>query len=444
MDPESGLDAVRNIGISSGSIRALTTESLRGQQVIEAAGLVVAPGFIDLHQHGQDAENYRYKAADGVTTALELEQGTADVDRWYAEREGKALINYGVSVGHLPVRMRVMNDAGTTAPTGDGARRLASDNEIAAMKQQIKRGLAEGALGIGLIIELTPAASNWEILEMFRETAYSRAPAFVHVRYGEIKEPRTAITGLGEAIADSVLTGVPIHIVHLASDGVRFTPRMLQMIKEARARGLDVSTETYPYTASMAEIESSFYDEGWQERKGVDYKDLQWAATGERLTAQSFARYRKQGGLVIKYYIPEEVVREAVSNPLTMIASDGEILSGIGHPRTSGTYARVLGHYVREEKLLSLMDALRKMTLMPAQRLETRAPIMKNKGRIRIGADADLTIFDRERINDRATYSQPTLPSDGIQYVIVDGTIVMRDGKLQESIAPGRAIRAPI
>jgi N-acyl-D-aspartate/D-glutamate deacylase len=379
-----------------------------------------------------------------VTTALELEQGTADVDRWYAEREGKALINYGVSVGHLPVRMRVMQDPGTTAPLGDAARQLASNHEIAGMRQHIRRGLAQGALGLGLIIELTPAASHWEILEMLRETAYAKAPAFVHVRYGEIEEPRTAVAGLAEVIAASALTGVPIHIVHVASVGVRFTPRMLQMISEARAHGVDITAETCPYTASMAEIESSFYDEGWQERKGVDYNDLQWAATGERLTAESFARYRKQGGPVIKYYIPGEVVREAVSSPLTMIASDGEITAGVGHPRTSSTFARVLGHYVREEKLLSLMDALRKMTLMPAQRLERRVPAMKNKGRIRVGADADLTIFDPQRIGDRATYSQPTLPPVGIQYVVVNGTIVVRDGKLQEGVAPGRGILAPL
>lgn len=142
MDPESGLDDVRNLGVSKHEIRAVTTESLQGREFIDAAGLVVSPGFIDLHQHGQNAENYRYKAADGVTTALELEQGAADVDRWYVEREGKALINYGVSVGHLPVRMRVMKDPGTTVPTGDAARRLASDNEIAAMKQRITHGLA--------------------------------------------------------------------------------------------------------------------------------------------------------------------------------------------------------------------------------------------------------------------------------------------------------------
>lgn len=241
---------------------------------------------------------------------------------------------------------------------------------------------------------------------MFRASAHSGAAAFVHVRYGEVKEPRTGIVGLQEVLADSALTGVPVHVVHLASDGVRFTPQMLQMISEARARGIDATAETYPYTASMAEIESSFYDEGWKERKGVDYGDLQWAATGERLTKESFARHRKQGGMVIKYFIPEEVVRASVSHSVTMIASDGEIDAGVGHPRTSGTYARVLGRYVREEKLLPLMDALRKMTLMPAQRLERRAVIMKT----RVGFASAQTLTSQSSTGS-ASSTAPPIPN---------------------------------
>lgn len=245
-------------------------------------------------------------------------------------------------------------------------------------------------------------------------------------------------------IAAAAVTGVSLHVVHIHSMGGRSTPRLLQMISEAQSHGMDITTETYPYTAWMTEIESATFNEGWQEMYGMDYKDLQWSATGERLTAESFARYRKQGGLVIGHQYSEDLVKETIANPLTMIASDGELINGKGHPRTAGTYSRVLGHYVRETKTLRLMDALRRMTLMPAQRLEQRVPMMKNKGRIRVGADADITIFDAARIIDRSTYEEPAKYSEGIMHVLVNGVLVVNNGQLQSDIAPGRAVRAPI
>jgi dihydroorotase len=176
----------------------------------------------------------------------------------------------------------------------------------------------------------------------------------------------------------------------------------------------------------------------------MDYKDLQWAATGERLTAESFARYRKQKGLVIGHQFSEDLVKKTIANPLTMIASDGELNNGKGHPRTSGTYSRVLGHYVRETKTLTLMDALRRMTLIPAQRLEQRIPMTKNKGRIRVGADADITIFDAEKIIDKSTYEEPAKYSAGVMYVLVSGVLVVNNGQLKMDIAPGQPVRAPI
>ncbi len=149
----------------------------------------------------------------------------------------------------------------------------------------------------------------------------------------------------------------------------------------------------------------------------IDYKDLQWAATGERLTAETFAKYRKQGGVVVIFSIPESAARAAVSNPMVMIASDGMMITGPKvHPRGQATFSRVLGHYVREEKALDLMTALRKMTLMPAQRLQNRAPVFQNKGRIRVGADADITVFDPARIIDKATFDDPLQYSDGISF----------------------------
>src|SRR5437867_3399434 len=362
MDPESGLDAIRNVGIRSGKIAAISSGPLEGKQTIEAKGLIVAPGFIDLHQHGQDAENYAAKAADGVTTALELEVGVADVDQWYSEREGKARINFGASAGHI-------------------------------------RAI------------LTHVAGEF--------------------------------SGVEEVQAAAAITGAPLHIVHIQSTGGPNVTQELQMIADARSHGMDVTTESYPYTMGMTSIQAAMFDHK-EEEPATFYSSLLWPATGEHLTKESFLRYRKQGGMVIVPANTPENVHAATVSPLTMIASDGHLAKGQGHPRTAGTYALVLGRYVREEKALDLMTALRKMTLMPAQRLEKRAPIFKDKGRIRVGADADITVFDANRILDKATYEKPLQYSEGIQFVFVNGVAVVKDGQLVDGIFPGRAARAPL
>ena len=444
IDPESRLDAIRNIGITDGKIQAISATSMRGRNTVLATGLIVSPGFIDLHSHGQDQENYRYKAMDGVTTALELEVGTGKVDQWYAERDSKALVNYGVSVGHIPARITVMRDPGGFLPSGDAAHKAATDSQIEEIKKLIELGLNQGALGVGFGINYTAAASHWEILEMFRLAGKRRAPCFVHMRYAGLKEPNNSIRALEEVLSAAVLSSAPLHVVHVSSMGLRATPLLLQMIGEAQSRGIDVTTECYPYTATQTMIQSAIYDEGWKETLGIDYKDLQWVATGERLTAESFAKYRKTGGSVIGHAIPADIARIAVSSPLTMIASDGSIQNGKGHPRGSGSYARVLGYYVRDLKALTLTDALRKMTLMPAQRLERFAPILKNKGRIRVGADADLTVFNPTLVIDRSTFEDPAKYSEGIIHVLVGGVFVVKEEKLQPDVNPGRAIRGPV
>lgn len=443
IDPESRSDSIRNLGISNGSIKIITSNNLTGRQVVDARGLVVAPGFIDLHQHGQDEENYRFKAMDGVTSALELEIGTDDIDRWYSQRTGKSLINFGVSAGHLAARMIAMNEPVTFVPSGEAARRAATDAEIARMKEVVESGLKRGAIAVGLGIQYTPFASHWEILEMFRVAKRYDASVHVHMRNAGVLEPASSVQALEEVIAAASITGASLHVVHINSSGGGNTLKLLEMIGEARSRNLDVTTECYPYLAGMTDIKSAIFNEGWQGVFGIDYKDLQWAATGERLTEESFQRYRKTGGMVAVFSMKEEMVSAAVKSPLTMIASDGILESGKGHPRTAGSYSRVLGKYVREQGALSLIDAITKMTLMPAQRLEKRVPSMRNKGRIKVGADADLTIFDAKTINDRSTYQEPAQYSEGIKFVIVNGVAVVKDGTLQSGVYPGRAIRAP-
>jgi N-acyl-D-aspartate/D-glutamate deacylase len=252
------------------------------------------------------------------------------------------------------------------------------------------------------------------------------------------------LEGLQEVIANTAATGASLHVVHITSAGRVLTAQALKMIAGARSRGLDIDTEFYPYEAAMTYLESAVFNEGWQERMGVTYNDVVWTKTGERLTAESFARYRKLGGLAVIYGIPEPMIQLAIASPFTMVASDGLIEEGKGHPRGAGTFARVLGHYVRQRHALPLMEALRKMSLQPAQRLEKSIPAMRAKGRIRIGADADIVAFDAAQVIDRATFTDPALPSSGFQYVVVQGQVILRQGELRSGMFPGREVRGPL
>jgi N-acyl-D-aspartate/D-glutamate deacylase len=435
MDPASGLDAVRNIGLRDGRIAIITTNAIRGRDTVDARNLVVAPGFIDVHAHGQTPETYRFQSLDGVTTSLELELGTSDVDAWYRERSAGERINYGVSIGHIKVRMSVMHDSGTVMPVSDGAYRAASPAEIGEIAKRIELGLSQGAVSIGAGFPYTPAATREELLAVFRVAAMSKTPMHVHIRPG--------VVGLREALSLAGETNASLQVVHINSAGLAETPTMLAMIRDARARGRDVTTEAYPYDAGMTEIKSATIQDVYKSASNERFAELEWPKTGERLNRESFERYSRIGGPIVVHTNTEPMVIAAITSPLTMIASDAYWQGTTGHPRTTGTFSRVLGHYVREGHALSLMDAIRKMTLMPAQRLEARVPEMKQKGRLRVGADADITVFDAARVIDRSTYREPSLSPVGIQHVIVNGVSVVANGQAVEGVAPGKAVRAP-
>ncbi len=435
MDPDSGLDAARNIGITAGKIRAISSQPLNGKQKIDAHGLVVAPGFIDIHSHGQTDENYRYKARDGVTTALEMEVGAWPVDAWYRAREGKALINFGATSGHLPAAMAVMHDTGGLLPRDNAVNRAPTEAEIRQTFADIRQGLDQGGLGIGMGIAYVPKTSREEILDIFRIAAERHATIHVHMRNPGAIEPGV-VDSLQEVIGDAAATGASVHVVHITSMAIRETPLALAMIDGAKKRGIDITTECYPYTAGMTDLSSAIFATDWRERLSMTYHDLQWTATGERLTAETFAKYRKKGGMVVQHFIPEEMVKMAVAHPGVIIASDGDMTNGTGHPRGAGTYARVLGVYVRQERALPLMEGLRKMTILPAQRVG-----LVNKGRIRVGADADITVFDPAHVIDRATYEKPAQYSDGIPYVVVNGVVVVNNSQLATGVFPGRGVK---
>ncbi|MEO7362505.1 MAG: amidohydrolase family protein [Gemmatimonadaceae bacterium] len=440
MDPPSGLDAPRHIGITGGVIRAVSEQPLRGRDSIDAQGMVVAPGFIDLHQHAQDSAAYRVEVLDGTTTALELEGGTLDVDGWYAARAGTSIINHGVSIGHDAVRMQVMHDPGTDTPLGPAKSRAMTDTEMRAMMSIIDREFRRGAVAAGMLIEMTPAATPWEILEVFRVAAKYHAAVHVHMRV--LEEPYYFLE-TEEVIAAAAVTGAAAHIVHMQSSEGEDTPRALELVRGARARGLDITTEVYPHTGSMSKIEGADND-NWKSWSDKKFERFEWAATGEKLTRANFGQFRAKGGFLVEYSNPESVVTAAVADSLAIIASDGILHDGVGHPRVAGTFARVLGHYVRQVHALTLMDALRKMTIAPARRLEQRVPEMARKGRLQIGADADVVVFDPTTIIDRATYREPTLPPAGLRDVLVNGVVAVRGGAIQTVGFPGKAIRGPI
>jgi N-acyl-D-aspartate/D-glutamate deacylase len=446
IDPETGTDAVLDVGVRGGRIARLSKEPLAGGRLIEAKGLVVAPGFIDLHSHGQDDENYRLKALDGVTTALELEIGTADVAGFLRAREGRALIHHGVSASHAAARVAALGGTlppgAIVPPAGPATDTPATPAQLESILARLRAGLTAGGLGVGMGLQYTPGATRFEVIQAFRVAAEAGAPVFVHVRSFGPAEPGSSIEAVNEVIGAAAVTGAPLHVVHINSSGVRDALECLRLVEGARGRGLDVTTEAYPYGAGMTGINSALFNPGWREKLGVEYSDMQMVDTGERLTAESFARYNAapEQRLVIIHTNPPELVDAVMLHPLTIVASDGVITKGKGHPRGAGTYARLLSRYVRAQRRMSLAEAIRKAALMPAQRLEGVAPEARRKGRMQEGADADIVVFDADRVEDRASYERPAEPSAGFRHVLVGGTPVVSDGRLVAGVFPGKAL----
>jgi cytosine/adenosine deaminase-related metal-dependent hydrolase len=442
MDPETGLDAVRNVGVRDGKIARIASETLSGRRIVHADGLVVAPGFIDLHQHGQDAASQRVKALDGVTTALEMEIGVPDVAQFLQAKAGHSLINYGTSASHVAARALVFGaplPSGEILPkSGPATDRSATPEQIEAIRQRLRAELDAGGLAVGMGIQYTPGATRLEVIDMFRLAAERALPVYTHVRSVGRVEPGSSIESISEVIGAAAITGASLHIVHINSSCLQDSLECLSMVEGARARGLDVTTEAYPYIPGMTAINSALFNPGWQEKLGISYPQLVLPDTGEHLTKERFEELHNSSKTkwVLIYANTQEVVDKVIPHPLVMIASDG----AEGHPRNAGTYSRVLAQYVREKGTITLMDALRKMTLMPAQMLERSTPAARQKGRLQQGVDADIVVFDPATISDRSTFQKPMEPSIGVHYLLVGGTAVVDDGKVVPDVFPGRAL----
>jgi N-acyl-D-aspartate/D-glutamate deacylase len=431
IDPATHTDRIADVGIRSGKVVTTSGHGLRGKTVLKAQGKVVSPGFVDILA-STHPEGDRYKVTDGVTTVLSTHGGPIGVAKWLADQQARGpLVNYGTVVGHFALR----DAAGATD------RNLpATPEQVQRMVQLADAAHREGALGVGFGIEYVPGTSGEEVVELAKVAARYHTSVHAHVRLPHLLDP---FQGINELIAASAATGARTQVVHIGSMAIHRQKQALALIDDARKHGIDIAADIYPYDAWMTRLQSAIFDPGWQQKLLLDYQDLVWVATGERITEESFPRLRAQGGFVACHQIPEAEIELALRHPEVSVASDGYIgETNSDHPRSSGTFSRVLGRYVREKRVIPLSVALRKMTLQPVLRLQPGAPALRTKGRLSPGMDADITVFDPNTVADRSTFQNPRQSSAGIIHVLVNGVLVVKDGRLQmESHGPGRPIR---
>lgn len=475
IDPETGLDAVRNVGIRHDEIAEITEADIQGERTIDAQGLVVAPGFIDLHAHGQTMLAGRVQALDGVTTALELESGVYPVASYYdaAGAEGRP-IHYGASVNWSRARSAVLTGAEPASHEAEFERHdhgpdwrytPASAEQTGEVLERVRSGLDEGGLGVGVLLGYVPGSGRGEYYALHELAASYDVPTFTHARYLSNVEPDSSLEGFQEMVAVSAATGADMHISHLNSISLRDIGQIRPMLESAQAHGVNITAEAYPYGAGSTAIGTALFEgNDWQARfGGIEKSDF--TLGGEPLTDTEFDRLQTEAPdttIVVHFFDetdPQDraILSQSILYPGGAIASDGgtwrvdgEELNGEvwplprdadSHPRSAGTFSRFLRVYVRENEMIGLNDALAKVSLIPAQILEESVPQMRRKGRLQEGADADIVVFDIGTVGDRATYEAPARTSVGFEYVIVAGTPLVWDGELDTAVLPGQPIR---
>ncbi len=436
MDPASGFDATADVGIDGHivtAIRPRSGEPLAGRITLDATGLVVAPGFVDVLSYDPNPVGSWLKIADGVTTNLGMHGINSDPEPWFARWSNEGCPTHFGGAFDDPWARARMGIAPDQAATADQVRQLADEAEAA---------LAAGWMGIDVEPEYTPGIDAAEIDALGRVAAAAGVPLFFHGRYSDVEPPGTNAETLDEILGTARRTGAAVHVQHIVSTGGTFSmEQSLATLEAASDEGIDVTACTYPYDSWATYLGSPRFAAGWQERFRIDFGDLRLPG-GEQLTARTFERYRAENRLAVAAAIPEDDVRRALAHPLVMIGSDSIIEPDAeNHPRGAGTFARVLGRYVREEGLLSLMEALAKMTADPVARLERGAPALRRKGRLQIGADADVTVFDPSTVIDRATVEDPARPSTGVEWVLVAGRVVKSPAGVHRDELPGQAVR---
>lgn len=482
MDPETSYDAVANVGVKDGRVEAITTIKITGQRTIDATGHVVAPGFIDLHAHGLNIGDYRMQAMQGVTTMLELESGILPINEWYDGQSQKNLpINYGAAAAWTYARIATFTGKPPEANAAyfqgvqgrsDWKMDIATPEQQAQILKYVEQGLDEGAIGIGINAGYAPGYGRKEYFALAQLAAKRGVATFTHFRYASNVEPQSSFEAIQELIANAAITGAHMHICHINSSSLKDIDATLELVNGAFDQDLNITVGAYPWGAASTVIGAAMFSgEGWQDRMGSTASSFQLGT--ERMTEAQVADYQKNkpGTFIVWHFLDESnpedlaLLDKSILHPRILIESDemfwmfmdehDEVENYEGdawplpegafsHPRSNGTFAKVLRSYVRERKLMTMQEALRKMSLMPAQTLEGFVPQMKRKGRLQEGMDADIVVFNPDTISDVGTYDNPNQPAVGVQTVVVNGELVVDGGELIVDAGPGQPIRRAV
>ena len=484
IDPETGFDEVCDLAVSGDTIAAIGHDLGDAAQEIDATGLIVAPGFIDIHAHGQSVAADRMQAFDGVTTSLELEVGVLPVGEWYDHQATlPRVLNYGTAVAWAFARRAAFGGFtpdGTKNPIdhmgGSNDTRWNTDAATPAQTEAIvsitRQGLDEGGIGIGLPNGYLTGAGLKELSQICDLAAEYGRPTYTHIAYMANIDPNSSVESYIRLIGLAGATGAHMHICHLNSTSLMDIDRAAEVIAKAQAQGLPVTTEAYPYGAGSTVVGAGFFaDPKFEERTGSGYGAIELVKNQHRFADRDDilrAAHEKPSDLVIWHYLEVDANDEhrrmldvSVTYPGGSIASDampwvrpdGSLYDGLdwplpadvsAHPRSSGTFTKFLRDYVFDRDAVPLLEALAKCTVYPARVIEGCTPQIARKARLREGFDADIVVFDPATLRDRATFTDMNRPAEGVKHLLVGGVAVISDGALDTSAAPGRAIRCPV
>ena len=477
IDPGSRTATVADVVIRDGRVAEVAALPVLAADatVIDISGLVVGPGFIDLHSHVHSIAGQRLQAFDGVTTNLDLEAGLMPIERAYADAaaDGRVL-NYGFSASWTAARGAVLAGVAPEARFRDSMallgdldwQRSSSPVELAAWLGLLERDLAAGALGIGVLMGYAPRSDPAEYLAVAALAARAGAPTYTHVRELVEIDPSTPIDGSSEVVIAAAETGAAMHHCHVNSTSKRHIDRVLAMLTDARAAGSRVTVEAYPYGMGSTSVGAFFLAPDRLPAAGLTPSSIVMLGTGERIAdARRLDELRDldPGATCFVEFLDErdpadrERLHQALAYPDSIVASDAMPVEwpdgrtdsrewplppgASTHPRTAGTFARSLRLMVREHGDWDWIEAFRRCSYLPARVLDDVAPAMRSKGHLAPGSDADLVVLDPATITDNASVADPVRPSSGVRHLLVGGTFVIRDGRLDTDAYPGRAVR---